>query len=196
MAASKRDILIDTAMRLFCREGFHATGIDRILAESGVAKMTLYNHFRSKDELILAALRRRDEMVRNRIMREVEAASEDPVRRILAHCDVLERLIAEQDGHGCMFINAAAEYAGKNEAIHRAASEHKRMRIDYLATLARQAGAEAPETLAREISLVLEGAVVMAHVCDDCRAMESARAGVRALLKAHGIVQPVAPAIS
>ncbi|MEE8533082.1 MAG: helix-turn-helix domain-containing protein, partial [Alphaproteobacteria bacterium] len=62
MASSRRDHLVDTALALFCRDGFHATGIDRILAESGVAKMTLYKHFKSKDELILAALRRRDEL--------------------------------------------------------------------------------------------------------------------------------------
>jgi AcrR family transcriptional regulator len=196
MAPSKRDALVDTAMRLFCREGFHATGIDRILSESGVAKMTLYKHFRSKDELILAALRRRDEMVRNRIMRDVEAQTDDPAGRILAHCDVLEKLIAEQEGHGCMFINAAAEYAGKNESIHRAASDHKRMRMEYLASLAKQAGASEPEMLAREIALVLEGAVVLAHVCEDCRAMDSARAGLRALLKAHGIAQPADVAAS
>ena len=61
MASPKRDHLVETALDLFCRDGFHATGIDKILAESGVAKMTLYKHFKSKDELILAALHRRDE---------------------------------------------------------------------------------------------------------------------------------------
>ena len=59
MATSKREQLLDTALRLFYREGYHATGIERILAESGVAKMTLYKHFASKDELMLAALQRR-----------------------------------------------------------------------------------------------------------------------------------------
>ena len=61
MASPRRDHLVDTALKLFCERGFHATGIDTILAESGVAKMTLYNHFRSKDELIIAALQKRDE---------------------------------------------------------------------------------------------------------------------------------------
>ena len=60
MASAKRDQLIDTALELFNRDGYRATGIDKILAESGVAKMTLYNHFGSKDELIVAALERRD----------------------------------------------------------------------------------------------------------------------------------------
>ena len=60
MASAKRDQLIDTALELFNRDGYRATGIDKILGECGVAKMTLYNHFGSKDELILAALKRRD----------------------------------------------------------------------------------------------------------------------------------------
>ena len=61
---SRRDELVETALDLFYRNGFHATGIDRILAEAGVAKMTLYKHFRSKDDLIVAALERRDERFR------------------------------------------------------------------------------------------------------------------------------------
>ena len=87
MSSSKRDLLINTALELFSREGFHATGIDRILSESGVAKMTLYNHFKSKDELILAALRRRDETFRNWFMRTVEASAETPRGRLLASFD-------------------------------------------------------------------------------------------------------------
>ncbi|MCZ6886228.1 MAG: TetR/AcrR family transcriptional regulator, partial [Alphaproteobacteria bacterium] len=70
MASSKRDHLIETALGLFCRDGFHATGIDKILAASGCAKMTLYNHFTSKDELILAVLHRRDETFRNDFRRK------------------------------------------------------------------------------------------------------------------------------
>ena len=72
MSKSRRDDLVETALKLFYSGGFNATGIDRILAESGVAKMTLYKHFRSKDELILAVLHRRDEQFRNWLMAEME----------------------------------------------------------------------------------------------------------------------------
>ena len=67
MASNKRDQLLNTAENLFYREGYHATGIDRILAESGVAKMTLYKHFKSKDELILAVLDARHELMLTRL---------------------------------------------------------------------------------------------------------------------------------
>ncbi|HAD87737.1 MAG TPA: TetR family transcriptional regulator, partial [Rhodospirillaceae bacterium] len=78
MASSKRQLLIDTALDLFRREGYHATGIDRVIAEAGVARMTLYNHFKSKDELILAALRHRDSGFRDGLVRRVEHLADTP----------------------------------------------------------------------------------------------------------------------
>ena len=78
LLSKKREHLIDVALRLFCSEGFHATGIDRILSEAKVAKNTLYKHFRSKDELILAALRRGDETFRNDLMQYVEKKTQKP----------------------------------------------------------------------------------------------------------------------
>ena len=76
MAVSKRDQLVDAALELFYRNGFNATGIDKIIAEAGVAKMTLYKHFKSKEELIQAALRRRDEKIQVWLMRYVEDHAE------------------------------------------------------------------------------------------------------------------------
>ena len=89
MASTRRDHLVDTALKLFARGGFHATGIDTILAEAGVAKMTLYNHFRSKEELILAVLRRRDELFRNWFVKRVEQQADQPRQRLIAMFDVL-----------------------------------------------------------------------------------------------------------
>ncbi|MGH7058716.1 MAG: TetR/AcrR family transcriptional regulator, partial [Acetobacteraceae bacterium] len=90
MASLRRDHLVQTALALFSRHGYHATGIDRILAESGVAKMTLYKHFRSKDDLILAALRHRDEQFCRWFQSEIEARAAHPRERLLAVFDVLE----------------------------------------------------------------------------------------------------------
>ena len=89
MPLSKRDHLVETARRLFYRDGFHNTGIDAILAEAGVAKMTLYKHFKSKDELILAVLRRQDEEFRNQLMRRVEKDHKGPRERLLGLFDVI-----------------------------------------------------------------------------------------------------------
>ena len=182
MASSRRDHLVDTALALFCRDGFHATGIDRILAESGVAKMTLYKHFKSKDELILAALRRRDELWRNWFMRAVEGRTKEPRARLLAVFDVLDEWIAGKDFSGCVFINASAEFADHDDPIHCAAAENKRLVRGYLRDAAAAAGAGDPDALATEIALLVEGAIVLAHVAGQTDAAGRARKAAETLV--------------
>jgi AcrR family transcriptional regulator len=77
-----RDHLLETALRLFYQHGYHATGIDLIIAEAGVAKTTLYRHFETKEDLILAALERRDEQDRDTMRAFVEQRASDPVERL------------------------------------------------------------------------------------------------------------------
>ena len=91
-----RERLVQTAVRLFYRHGFHATGIDRILNEAGVAKMTLYKHFRTKEELILAALRHRHEQWMKWFVTRTEQLTPDPRRRLLSAFDALGEWFASQ----------------------------------------------------------------------------------------------------
>ncbi|MCH7943200.1 MAG: TetR/AcrR family transcriptional regulator [Proteobacteria bacterium] len=164
MVSSRRDHLVDTALALFMRDGFHATGIDRILSHAGVAKMTLYNHFKSKDELILAALRLRDERFLVWFTAAVERRAENPRGRLLALFGALDEWINEPDFAGCAFINAAAEYGRPDDPIHLAAAEHKRLVRDYVRGIAAAAGARDAEVLADALNLLMEGAIVTAHV--------------------------------
>ncbi|HBA44175.1 MAG TPA: TetR family transcriptional regulator, partial [Alphaproteobacteria bacterium] len=87
--AEKRAHLIDVAAELFNRYGYHAAGIDRVIAEAGIAKTTLYRHFKSKEDLIVAALRRMDERFRTEMQQFVAQATPDPKQRILATFDFL-----------------------------------------------------------------------------------------------------------
>ena len=187
MPSARRDQLIDTALDLFYRHGFHATGIDKILARSGVAKMTLYKHFKSKDELILAALRRRDENFRNWFMRAVERAASTPRERLLAIFDVLGEWTGGPDFSGCMFINASAEFAEQDNPIHAASAEHKRLVLAYVRELAAAAGATEPAALAEGLMLLLEGAIVMAHVAGQRDAAVQAKRAGAALLRDAGL---------
>lgn len=167
MAQSRRDQLIDTALGLFNREGYHATGIDRILAEAGVAKMTLYKHFKSKNDLILAALMRRDERWLAWFLEALERhAQQRPGAggRLLAVFDALEDWFQGPDFYGCMFIKAAAEYPDLEDPIHAAAALHHRNVLSHLRALAQQAGAKRPAKLAREILLLVEGAIAVTQV--------------------------------
>lgn len=182
---SKRDHLVETAMKVFQRDGFHAAGIDRILAEAGVAKMTLYNHFRSKDDLILAALRRRDEQFRHWLIRTIEAKADAPRDRLLAVFDAHAEWHASDTFYGCLFLNAAAEFHDADSPTHAAAAEHKRLLVGYFVELARAAGAHDPGQLAEQIALLADGATAQAAICrNDKPAIAARRAAVR-LLDSH-----------
>ncbi len=183
MASGKREHLVDTALDLFCQDGFHATGIDKILEKAGVARMTLYNHFKSKDELILAALRRRDEKFRNWFMRAVERRASKPEDRLLAVFDALEEWFTDKDFSGCMFINASAEFAAFDDPIHMASSEHKMLVLKYVRELTLAASISEHKTLADELMLLAEGAIVMAYVAGDKNAAANAKSAAGKLIQ-------------
>ena len=166
-ALSKRDLIVSVALKLFYRNGFNATGVERIIKEAGVSKKTLYNHFRSKDELVLATLRKRDELFRNNIMRETERLASTPQDRLLVIFDAHHQWFQEKEFSGCMFINASAEFSSHDDPCHMISAEHKRLVRDYIRGQAEQAGVKDPDTLARQLNLLLEGAIVDAHVSGD-----------------------------
>ena len=184
MASPRRDHLIQTANDLFYRDGIHATGIDRIIAEAGVAKMTLYNHFRSKDELVLAVLRRRDEEFRNWFMREIDRRGSSPREKLAAVFDVLETWFEKKDFRGCMFINTGAECGGGDTTLRMAAWEHKRLLATYLEGLARDAGASDPAGLGMELAMLMDGATVAAQLSGSAEAAQAAKHAAATLLSA------------
>ncbi|MEG3639543.1 TetR/AcrR family transcriptional regulator [Magnetococcus sp. PR-3] len=165
-----RERLIEAALTLFYREGFHATGIERVLLEAGVSKMTLYRHFQSKEDLILAALRRRDERFRVWLIRAIKAYKGDARSRLLGMFDALDAWF-HGDGPGqlpfcgCMFIHAAGEYGELSSPIHTLAAEHKRLVLEDLRLLVAEAGL--PLSFAEQLALLKEGAIVSASVTGD-----------------------------
>ena len=164
MPPSKREELVDAAMKVFYRNGFHNSGLDLIQRESGISRMTLYNHFKSKDELIVAALRRRDEIFRNQLMKFVDSQSQDPINRILAIFDYHENWFDQDDFQGCMFINASAEFCEPDCPARRVAAEHKLDILRYIEGLCAHAKLNDPEELAQQINLIIEGSIVNAQV--------------------------------
>lgn len=187
MEVSRKQKLMDTALALFERNGFHATGIDRILAESGVAKMTLYKHFRSKDELIVAALRGRDAQFREWFRSAVEAKAKAPKKRLLAVFDVLEEWYSSPGFHGCVFISAACEYGERDNPVLATAAENKALMRAYLAEIAGEAGAADAEGLADQFMLLMDGATVTAQLSGDPAAARRARRVAKVLLKNAGM---------
>lgn len=160
--SSKREQLIQAALELFLRQGFHAVGVDAIAERAGITKKTLYHHFKSKDELILAVLRYRDERFRNDFMRSVEARAESPAGRLLAVFDVAEEWFKQDDFYGCPFVGAMQEYPDPGTPIRHICREAKGLVHDYIKGLAEKAQVEQPGTLAEQLGLLLEGAITMA----------------------------------
>ena len=187
MAQSRRGHLVDTALQLFNRDGYHATGLDRILAEAGVAKMTLYKHFKSKDDLILAVLRRREQLFLERLTGRIEALATTPKAQLLGLFDALDEWFGEKDFSGCMFINAAGEFGPPEDPVHLVAREHKHALLKYLRELAAAAGASKPRELAAGLMLLAEGAIVMAHVAGERDAAKLAKRTARVLLENAGL---------
>ncbi|MFQ5566837.1 MAG: TetR/AcrR family transcriptional regulator [Paracoccaceae bacterium] len=164
MRPTKRDELVGKALAAFYRTGFHATGMDRLAAETGVSKTSIYKHFRSKEELILAALRLRDEQFRNYRARRLEMLADTPRGQLLALFDVLGEWFRQDGFQGCMFIKASAEYQEPDHPIHAQSAEHKRLLFVAVRKLAEEAGAADPAALARALMLLEEGAIVAAHL--------------------------------
>jgi AcrR family transcriptional regulator len=180
---SKRDQLIDTALRLFAEHGYRATGIDTILKEAGIAKMTLYHHFKSKDELIEAALRRRDEEWRAWFKGRVEERAQTSRARLLAIFDVLEEWFRRRDYHGCSFCQAATEFRDPENAIHKLAAEHKRILHDYVERLAEGAGVRDPVKVADQVSVLIDGAVITMEIFRKPGVARTAKAAAEQLLQ-------------
>ena len=158
--ASRRDHLIETAITLFCEKGYHATGIDTILAKAKMSKKTMYNYFRSKDELIYAALRHYDSVYRNNFMKAVEQSGETPKERLLAMFDVAEQCFQEDDFFGCMFVNAIGEFSEQDSQVREISKQFKQQMWNYIANLTKEAGAQNAEELTDELCLLLEGATI------------------------------------
>ncbi|MGI9291675.1 MAG: TetR/AcrR family transcriptional regulator [Gammaproteobacteria bacterium] len=188
--SSRRDHLVDTALKLFCKQGFRATGIDAVLAESGVAKKTLYNHFRSKDELIIATLQKRDEqfltMARDGIARLADKQSGDPrMARIMALFDALTGWAESDQFNGCTFINASAEFPRREDPIHVACANHKKLVVQFIEELIAELKLPDSHTVAKQIGLLIEGAVVATHTAGDLSSMCLAKDTARQLLSSY-----------
>ncbi|HSL27335.1 MAG TPA: helix-turn-helix domain-containing protein [Acidimicrobiia bacterium] len=161
--ASARERILETASRLFHRDGFHAVGVDTIVAEAGIAKMTLYRHFPSKDDLIAAHLERANEEFWLWLEGST-AGVEDPGAKLVAMFAAIEKLATSPRCLGCTFQATAAEFPERDHPGHRVALAHKRQVRARFAELARLARLRDPEVLADQLLLLMDGAWAAARI--------------------------------
>jgi len=181
---SARERLLDTASELFYRDGYHAVGIDTIVERSGVAKMTLYRYFRSKDELIAAYLERSNAEFMA-WLEDALARVEDPRAQLVAAFDAVGKLATSTRCLGCTFQGAASEFPEMDHPGHRVALAHKRAVLDRFTGLAREAGLRDPERLAAQLLLLMDGAWVAARMFGPDNHAVSVADAARALIESH-----------
>jgi AcrR family transcriptional regulator len=185
--ASGRERVLATAYELFSRHGTRAVGVDRIIAESGVAKMTLYRNFASKDELILAFLARREEQwTRAWLQAEVEQRASTPAGRLLAIFDTFGEWFALEGFEGCSFINVMLEVTEAEHPVREACVHHLAEIRAFLIGLAEAAGIEDPDAVARQWHILMKGSIVAAAE-GDLQAAARARELGELLLARHGV---------
>ncbi len=184
--AEKREHLIEVATELFNRLGYHAAGVDQVIAEAGIAKTTLYRHFKSKEELIVAVLKRVDAQFREDMRESVDKPGRSPKQKLLATFDFLEDWFKDKSFYGCPFISAAGEYGERQNPVFHEAALHKRLVVAYFEELARAADLSAPQQLAEEINLLHEGAIAVAHVSGDPNAAARAKTMAARLIEDAG----------
>ena len=184
-AGNPRERILRTAYDLFRRHGLQTIGVDRIIAEAGVAKMTLYRHFRSKDELVLAVLDLREQLwAESWLEQEVERRGGTAEARLLATFDAFDEWFRRDDYEGCLFVNSLLEVRDRTSPIGSASVLKIAGIRAFLRRLAEEAGVHDPEGFARQWQLLMIGAIVAA-AAGDVDAARRAREVAELLLERH-----------
>jgi AcrR family transcriptional regulator len=177
--------LLDTAADLFYREGIGTTGVDRISAEAGVSKRSLYQHFGGKDALVAAALVDHGHAILERYI-PVDDSEAPGRQKILDVFDALSRWSKAPDFRGCPFVNVATELANPHHPARAVARDYKLRLERYFARQARVGGAKNPNVLAEQLLMLFDGAICQA-IIKSAPVSDSARAAAENLLDAHGL---------
>lgn len=176
-----RTRLLDTASRLFYAEGLRAVGIDRVIAEAQVTRATLYRHFRSKDDLLVAYLSQVDERIKAG-MAAARASGVDTDSVIRKVAEAISDDIQSPGFRGCAFLNAAAEYPDPDHPVHRAVLAHRQWFLGTMVELFAQTGKIDAEPAARHFVMLRDGAMAAGSLSDPVLVCTTFLRGVDGLL--------------
>jgi AcrR family transcriptional regulator len=161
---STRQQILETAAELFFREGCRAIGVDTIVNRSGVAKMTLYRHFPSKDDLLIAYLKEANDHFWAWFEAAINQHPDSPRDQLIAVFEALAQGLTSPMCYGCPFINAGTEFSEMDHPVHKAALEHKQAVRVRLRAMSEAAGARSPDALSDQLLLLMDGGYVQARL--------------------------------
>lgn len=189
-AQPRRQHLLEVASQLFSDNGYHNTGVDTITKHSGVSKTTLYKYFDSKEDLILETLEQQHDRIIEFIEKYIEASRKkhpnyQEHQHLSSIFDAIKDWISNKDFTGCKFINASAEYGKPNDPIHQCAAKHKLTQKEIIFKLLSELPEKEAQSLSEQIAILIDGAIVVAHVRMDKTTIDAARLTLETLLKQH-----------
>lgn len=181
-SSETRDIILDVTEKLIYRHGIAATGMDLLVKTAGVSRKSIYRYFANKDELVIAALQRRDERWMAWLRSEVERST-DSGERLLALFSALKRWFGSADFRGCAFINTSGETGNAQDPVRLLAKAHKQKLFEYALELCQAHGTPDPERQAAQLLILIDGAITVALVMGDSTAADNAQCMARTLLQ-------------
>jgi AcrR family transcriptional regulator len=177
--------VLATASRLFYAHGVRAVGVEWIVAESGVAKTSLYRHFHTKDQLIAAFLEREDREFWTQWNEVVDAVAGDPMRELMALLDWIGRRVSRDGYRGCPQINVAAEFSDPGHPARRIRARHKEALFERLKGLVNRIGSSHADDAAYQLALLIDGAFTSDGRLSRAGASRILQSAARALLKGN-----------
>ena len=180
---SVQDKILQTAEQLIYTNGIHAMGMDLLVRTSGVARKSIYRYYATKEDVAVNALSARDVRWMHWFRTETDKAT-SPEARILEMFTVLKGWFESEGFRGCAFINTAGEIGDAEDPIRQLAKAHKQKLFDYALELCQQLNIEQPDVLAKQLLILIDGAITLALVMGDHNAADSARDMAQLLLNA------------
>ena len=186
-AGAARERIVSTAYALFTRRGVRAVGIDEIIYQSGVAKATMYRHFPTKNDLVLAVLQRREQLwTYDLVEQQSRLRGNTPEEQLLAIFDVFGEWFSRPDFEGCSFLTVMIEVSDPQHPVHQAAVQYLANIRGYLIRLATQAGINDPDAFARKWHILMKGSIMAAQEGDVAAASRARELG-ELLLQSYGL---------
>lgn len=161
---SKKDEVLGTALKLFSVNGYSSIGVDRIIKDSGVARMTVYNRFGSKDGLIEEVLKLRDSQFMESLRGYVKTHGTGPLEKITAVFQWHRNWFSEPDYHGCLFIKASEEFGDGIPAFSDIVKQHKMAIVELLIEILRPGYGKKAEQKGIFLFILLEGLIVYSNM--------------------------------
>lgn len=184
MATSMRDHILDVASELFATRGINATGVDTIVASAGIAKMTLYKYFKSKEQLIVEYLKKHDDNLRQGLFERLPSAKDKPSEALENLIDAVMEWIADPEFKGFAFINAFVEFPQAESQVNQVSVEFAQALRASISHIAARSGIKKPEILALQLSLLIEGAAMAEQMQRGSGAIQHAREAANILIGA------------